>query len=67
MKRIHTVLPVKSGVNRSQFNFHPRCLDAEKEARDLAKEEQSVTERSYVTTSRVSPSQPFADWPVVVE
>ncbi len=33
----------------------------------MEKVEQSVTARFCVTTSKVSQSQLFADWPVVVE
>ena len=38
------------------------CLDVEKEARVSEKEVPSATERSFVTTSRGSPSQPSVVW-----
>lgn len=37
------------------------CLDVEKEAKDSERAAPSVTERSFVITSRVSPSQPSVD------
>lgn len=37
------------------------CLDVEKEVKDSERAAPSVTERSFVITSRVSPSQPSVD------
>ena len=34
-----------------------KCLDEEKEEKDLEREAPSVTEKSYVITSKVSPNQ----------
>ena len=52
----------------SLTNFRKsRCLDVVKEEKDLEREAPSVTERFFVTTSRVSRSPPSVDWRVEVE
>ena len=55
----------------TQIDFNPtsttaattraRCLDEAKEEKDLVKEEQRGTGRSYETTSKASPSQQSED------
>ena len=42
------------------------CQDEAREAKVLEKVVPNVTERSFATTSRVSPSQPSGVWLVVV-
>jgi polyadenylate-binding protein len=49
------------------INRNSRCLDVEKEVKDLEKEALSVIEKFFVITSKVSPNLPSVDWLVVVE
>ena len=54
--------------NHLIFNqLETRCLDVEREARDSAKEAPSVIAKSFVTTSKESPSPPSVVSPVVEE
>merc|ERR1712127_879299 len=49
------------GIHKLKLVEQKRCPDEEKEARDSEREAPSVTERSFVITSRESPSPPFDD------
>lgn len=59
------VRAVVETLNRRTYQKQ-KCLDEEKEEKVLEKEALSVTEKSYVITSKVSPSQLFVVLPVEV-
>ena len=58
-----------TSLQPSSFSFHcnqAKCLAEAREAKVLGREVPSVTEKSFVTTSKVSPSLPSAVWLAVV-
>ena len=68
-KKVSTrgVAPLSTCTTKSyEKHFKATCLEEAKEERVLEKEAPKDTGRSCVTTSRASPSLPFAVWPAVV-